>query len=91
MNPDSDLVDDGIALGIERDGPGRRPVTRLARPAGRMTLAGGLVELVPRGEDCDVFTSMSLSRRDVADAAVSMLVVVPVPSTHLTLPTNLPV
>ena len=69
----------GVAsLRVEGDGCDRRPVAGWSAPAPRVALARPLIQGVARGEHGPVLAGVALSRRDVADAAVAVLVVVPV-------------
>src|SRR3954470_4211399 len=68
---------DAVALGIEGDGADRGPVAGRAAPAPRIGFARLLVQGMAGGEDGAVAAGMALRRGDVADAAVTVLVVVP--------------
>ena len=72
-------LDRRIPLWVERDGCHWRPVPGLTAPASRMALPRLLVESVPAGEQRMILPGMAFCRRDVADGAVPMLMVVPVP------------
>src|SRR5215216_2675330 len=67
-----------VALGVEGDGADRGPVAGRPAPAARMALAHLLVQGMAGGEDGAVLAGMALRRGDIADAAVPVLVVVPV-------------
>ena len=69
--------DDRVALRVERDRRNRCPVARLARPARRVLLPGLLVQRMACTENGVVFTVVALGRADVLDAAVAVIVVVP--------------
>src|SRR3712207_7932894 len=69
---------DLVALGVEGDGADRGPVAGRPAPAARIGFAGLLVQRMAGGEDGTVPAGMALRRGDVADAAVPVLVVVPV-------------
>ena len=71
------LANDGLALWIERDRTDRGPVACPTGPACRMSLAGLEIRLMACSQDRLVLQRVSLRRRDVADAAVAMLEVVP--------------
>src|SRR3990167_4221132 len=70
-------LDDGVAFGVEGHGADGRPVARGARPTSGVERASARVQRMPRSQDRLIFTVMALSRADVADAAVTMVVVVP--------------
>src|SRR5215207_10341204 len=67
-----------VALGVEGDGADRGPVAGRPAPAARMALARLLVQGMAGGEGGAVLAGMALRRGDIADAAVPVLVVVPV-------------
>ena len=69
--------DDRVTLGVERHRCNWRPVARLARPARRVLLPGLLVQRMARIENGVIFTAVALGRADVLDAAVAVIVVVP--------------
>ena len=71
-------LDHGIPLRVECHGCDGRPVPGLTTPASRIAFASFLVERVTASKQRLVLTCMTLCRRDVADAAVVVLVVVPV-------------
>ena len=71
-------LDHGIPLWVERHGCHRRPVPGLTAPASRIALARLLIESVAASEQRAILPGMSLSWRDVLNAAVMVLVVVPV-------------
>jgi hypothetical protein len=54
----------------------RCPVPGLTAPAPRIALARLLIERAAAGEQCAILPGMALSRRDIADAAVMVLVVI---------------
>ena len=66
-----------VALGIECDEGDRVPVSDLPRPAPRGFCPCALVERIASLEDRAIFTGMSLRRTDVADATMTVIVVVP--------------
>src|SRR3954452_22632603 len=68
----------GVSLRIESDDGDRRPVAGCPAPAPWVTRPRLLIKRVARREHELVLTGMTLGRTGVADAAVSMLVVVPV-------------
>ena len=70
-------LDDGVAFGVKGNSADRRPVTRVTRPARRVALAGALVDLMPGSQDRVIAAFMARGRADVTDAAVQMLMVVP--------------
>src|SRR5206468_12959337 len=65
-------------LRIEGDDGDRRPVAGWSAPASWVARPRLLIERVARRKHEPVLAGMALGRTDVADAAVSMLVVVPV-------------
>src|SRR5918993_4907152 len=69
--------DHAVAFRVEGDGADRRPVAGRSAPAPRVGLAGPLVGRVAGGEDGAVAAGMARGRRDVADAAVVVFLVVP--------------
>lgn len=69
--------DDRVTFRVERHRIDRRPVARLARPARRVLLSGLLVERMARIENGVILASVALGRADVLDAAVAVIVVVP--------------
>ena len=69
--------DDAVALGVERHGADRGAVAGRPTPAAWVGLAGSLVQGVASGQHGTVPTSMALRRGDVADPAVTVLIVVP--------------
>src|SRR3954471_8753990 len=71
-------LDHGIPLRVECHGCDWRPVPGLAAPASWIALASFLVERVAASKQRPVLSGMALSGRDVTDAAVMVLVVVPV-------------
>src|SRR3954468_17241449 len=68
----------GVSLRVEGDEWNRRPVAGWSAPASWVARPRLLIERVARREHEPVLADMALGRGDVADAAVSMLVVVPV-------------
>lgn len=68
---------DAVALGIQCYRADRRPVPCGARPAPRISFAGLEIYLVTGGKDRCIFTRMTLRGTDVADAAVPVIMVVP--------------
>src|SRR3954468_19771982 len=75
---DQGSLDHGIPLGVECHGCDRCPVPGLTAPAPRIARASLLIECMAVGEQRPVLSGMALSRCDIADAAVMVLVVVPV-------------
>lgn len=73
----TDSVDYLIALWVEPDGAHGLPVARVSTPARRVALAGALVDLMPGRQDRVIAAFMPRGRADIADAAVQMLMVVP--------------
>lgn len=71
------LAYDSVALRIERDRTDRRPVACLTGPARGMALAGLEIRLMACRQNRPVLQCVSLRRRDIADAAVAVLEVVP--------------
>src|SRR5256885_17253803 len=69
--------DDRVAFGVERHGCDGRPVARGTGPASRVELTSAGVQRMPRGQDRVVLARVALRRAHVADAAVPMIVVVP--------------
>ena len=63
---------------VEPHGRDRSPVPCPAAPAGRVPAASRAVDLGAVREDRDVVATVALARRDEADAAVLVVVVVPV-------------
>src|SRR5574337_1482293 len=63
-------ANDGIALGIERDGADRRPVACATGPACRMACSRLEIRSMARLQDRVVLAGMALRGRDVANAAV---------------------
>src|SRR5436309_3057003 len=70
-------LDDGIAFGVQGHCTDRSPVARGARPALRIACTSLEIYLVAGGEDRGVFTRMTLCGADVADAAVPVIMVIP--------------
>ena len=78
MALDQGGLDHGIPLWVECHGCDRCPVAGLTAPASRIARASFLIERVTASKQRAILPGMSFSRRDVADAAVMVLVVVPV-------------
>src|SRR4051794_30375697 len=74
---DQSGLDHGILLWVECHGGHGRPIAGLAAPAPWVALAGLLIEHVTTSQQRPVLSDMALCRRDVANAAVTVLVVVP--------------
>ena len=72
------IAHDSVTLRIERDCANRRPVACPTGPARRMALAGLEIRLMACRQDRPILQRVSLRERDVADAAVAVLEVVPV-------------
>ena len=70
--------DHGIPLWVECHGRNWRPVPGLTAPASRIALSRLLIECMAVIKQCAIPPDMALSGRDVANAAVMVLVVVPV-------------
>src|SRR3954447_25395619 len=70
--------DDAVALWIEGDDADRCPVAGRPTPALRIAFPRGLVNRVAGTQNIAVLADMALRRGDIADAAVAVLVVVPV-------------
>src|SRR5258706_15629572 len=68
---------DGVAFGVEGHRTDRCPVASSAGPAGWIEGLSACVELMSSGQDRVIFASVTLSRADVSDAAVAMVMVVP--------------
>jgi len=71
-----------VALRIERDDTDRRPVTRGPTPASRVAFPRTLIDRVAGFEQTAIPSGMTLCRGNIADAAVSVLVVVPLHELH---------
>src|ERR1700709_2591329 len=71
-------ADDSVALRIEGDDANRCPVAGRPTPALRVALPGVLVDHVASSEHAAILPGMTLRRGDVADAAVAVLLVVPI-------------
>jgi hypothetical protein len=82
-------ADDDVAFWIESDGGDRCPVAGLATPAPRVSFLRVLVDRVAGGEHGSILAGMTLCWRDIADSAVSMLVVIPLHETQSPLPCGL--
>src|SRR5215207_2609988 len=67
-----------MVLRIESDSERTLPLTSVAGPAFRVTATSALVNRSTRGQDRDVVAGVARGRRHVTDAAVLVLVVVPV-------------
>ncbi len=70
--------DHRFALGIERDDGDRIPIACMTRPAARVNRSRPYIHSMPSGKDVVVLTGMTLCGADVADAAMLVIVVVPV-------------
>src|SRR3954468_10003774 len=75
---DQSGLDHRIPLWVECHGGHGRPIAGLAAPAPWVARASLLIERVAASKQRPVLSGMTLCRRDVADAAVPMLMVVPV-------------
>ena len=71
-----------VALRIERDDTDRRPVASIPTPASRITLPRSLIDHVAGFEQTAILAGMTLCRGDIADAAVPVLMVVPLHESH---------
>src|SRR5271166_4220646 len=71
-------LDDSVAFRVEGHHGDRRPVAGLSTPAPRVALPRPLIDRMAGGEQGAILASMTLPRGNVADAAVPVLVVVPV-------------
>src|SRR5215469_5045991 len=71
-------LDQHVALWIEDDGSGRCPVSGRTTPASWVAFSRLVVECMTRRQHAAILTGMTLPRRDIANATVAMLVVVPV-------------
>src|SRR3954462_375261 len=73
-------VNDGkaVALWVECDDSDRCPVAGLPTPALRIALTGSLIDCVPLRKQRSIVPSMTLSRCDIADPAMPVLMIVPV-------------
>ena len=71
-----------VALRIERDNAGRRPVTRGPTPASRVAFPRTLIDRVAGFEQMAIPAGMTLCRGNIADAAVPVLMVVPLHELH---------
>ena len=69
-------LDQHVTPGIEGDGGCRCPVSGRTTPASWVAFSRLVVERMTRHEHAAILTGMTLSRRDIANAAVPMLVVV---------------
>src|SRR6202451_1722712 len=78
--------DHSVALGIEGDDATLCPVAGRPTPTLRVALSCVLVDRVAAGEHGAILPGMTLRRGDVADAAVAVLVVVPMYEAHRPLP-----
>ena len=70
-------LDNGIAFGIERNDGDRIPVTCVPRPSTWMDGFALDVQSMSGRQDVVIAPGMSLRRADVADGAVTVIVVVP--------------
>src|SRR5215471_15204543 len=70
-------LDQHITLWIESDGGCRCPVSGLTTPASLVAFSCLLVERMTRHQHAVILTGMTLSRCDIANAAMPVLVVVP--------------
>jgi hypothetical protein len=70
-------LDDAVTFGVERHGADGRPVAALAGPARRILLTSAGTKRMPARQDRVIVAGMALSRAHVANAAVAMLMVVP--------------
>ena len=68
---------DGVSFGIQRHDVNVRPVSRVARPSQRVAFAGPQIEFMPGGQNRPILTAMTLRGRDVANAAMAVIHVVP--------------
>ena len=68
---------DGVTFGIERDGADGSPVSRVSGPARRVAFASLEVQGVSRSQNREIVTGVALSWADIANAAVTMIEVVP--------------
>lgn len=75
-----------VALWIEGDGGCRCPVSGRTTPASRVAFSRLLVERMTSHQHAVILTGMTLPRRDIANAAVPMLVVVPAHEARRPLP-----
>jgi len=73
---------DGVAFRVERDRADRIPVASSTRPASRVLLPGPKVHRMASGENRPIFAGVALCRRDIADAAMAVRVVVPMHETR---------
>ena len=69
-------LDQHVALWIEGDGGCWCPVSGRTTPAPWVAFSRVLVERMTRHQHAAILTGMTLSRRDIANAAMSVLVVV---------------
>jgi hypothetical protein len=79
-------LDQGSALGIERDGGDWRPVSGLPAPASWVAFPRLLIDRVAGLEQRPILAGMTLRRGDVADGAMAVLVAVPLHKTNRPLP-----
>lgn len=73
-----DSFDHRIALRVERDSNDWLSVARMPPPARRVSLTGAFVDLVSCRQDHAVMSFVLCGRAHIADAAVQVLMVVPV-------------
>ena len=71
-------LDDAVAFGVEGDDADGRPVSGVARPAGRVKFASPGVERMSGSQYREIVACMTLSRTDVTNTTVTMINVVPV-------------
>src|ERR1700733_4344378 len=79
-------LDQCITLGIEGDGGDRCPVAGLPAPPSWVVFPRSLIDRMPRLEQRAILPSMALCRGNIADAAVAVLMVVPLHKTRRPLP-----
>src|SRR4051812_2895555 len=70
--------DKAVALWVECDDSDRCPVAGLPTPALRIALTGSLIDCVPLRKQRSIVPSMTLSRCDIADPAMPVLMIIPV-------------
>ena len=70
-------LDQHVALWIEDDGGCRCPVSGRTTPTSWVAFSRLVVERMTRHQHAAILTGMTLSRRDVANATVPVLVIVP--------------
>ena len=74
--------DHRVALWIEEDGGYRRPVSGRTTPTSWVAFSRLVVERMTRHQHAAILTGMTLSRRDIANAAVPVFVVIPAYEAH---------